>query len=164
MITAFFESFGGLAIGFLGASLACGLCCAGSAKGCGLAGEAGTGLLSEDPSYFGKVMILQVIPGTQGLYGLVVWFFAIFRMGLLSGSLPDLSITQGLQYFVACLPMALGGMISAIAQGRVACASINLLAKKPDHWSKGMVLCVTVEFYAILSLLASMLMIINISK
>ena len=58
----------------------------------------------------------------------------------------------------------LGGMISAIAQGRVACASINLLAKKPDHWSKGMVLCVTVEFYAILSLLASMLMIINISK
>ena len=89
---------------------------------------------------------------------------AIFRMGLLSGSLPDLTITQGLQYFVACLPMALGGMISAIAQGRVACASINLLAKKPDHWSKGMVLCVTVEFYAILSLLASMLMIINISK
>ena len=85
-------------------------------------------------------------------------------MGLLSGSLPDLTITQGLQYFVACLPMALGGMISAIAQGRVACASINLLAKKPDHWSKGMVLCVTVEFYAILSLLASMLMIINISK
>ena len=66
MITAFFESFGGLAIGFLGASLACGLCCAGSAKGCGLAGEAGTGLLSEDPSYFGKVLILQVIPGTQG--------------------------------------------------------------------------------------------------
>lgn len=105
MITAFFESFGGLAIGFLGASLACGLCCAGSAKGCGLAGEAGTGLLSEDPSYFGKVLILQVIPGTQGLYGLVVWFFAIFRMGLLSGALPELSITQGLQYFVACLPM-----------------------------------------------------------
>ena len=164
MISAFFESFGGLAIGFLGASLACGLCCAGSAKGCGIAGEAGTGLLSEDPSYFGKVMILQVIPGTQGLYGLVVWFFAIFRMGLLSGWLPELSVTQGLQYFVACLPMALGGMISAIAQGRVACASINLLAKKPDHWSKGMVLCVTVEFYAILSLLASMLMIINISK
>ena len=45
-------------------------------------------------------MILQVIPGTQGLYGLVVWFFAIFRMGLLSGSLPELTVTQGLQYFV----------------------------------------------------------------
>ena len=163
MITAFFESFGGLAIGFLGASLACGLCCAGSAKGCGLAGEAGTGLLSEDPSYFGKVLILQVIPGTQGLYGLVVWFFAVFRMGLLDGTAFDMTVQEGLRYFVACLPMALGGLFSAIAQGRVAAGSINLLAKKPDDWSKGMVLCITVEFYAILSLLASMLMIINIS-
>ena len=109
---------------------------------------------------------MQVIPGTQGLYGLVVWFFAIFSMGLLS---PDksgafnMSIQTGLQYFAACLPMALGGLFSAIAQGRVAAGSINILAKKPDDWSKGMILCITVEFYAILSLLASMLMIINIS-
>ena len=44
----------------------------------------------------------------------------------------------------------------------VAAGSINILAKQPDHWSKGMVLCITVEFYAILSLLASMLMILNI--
>ena len=159
----FFADFGGLAIGFLGAGIACGLCCAGSARGCGIAGEAGNALLCEDPSAFGKVMILQVIPGTQGLYGLVVWFFAIFRMGLLSGSLPELTIAQGFQYLAACLPMALGGLFSAIAQGRVAAASINILAKKPDDWSKGMVLCITVEFYAILSLLASMLMIINIS-
>ena len=93
----------------------------------------------------------------------MVWFFAIFRMGLLSGTLPELTIAQGMQYFVACMPMALGGLFSAIAQGRVAAGSINLLAKKPDDWSKGMVLCITVEFYAILSLLASMLMIINIS-
>ena len=160
----FLENIGGLALALLGAGLAAVLSGIGSAKGTGIAGEAGAGLLAEDPSQFSKCMILQVIPGTQGLYGLVVWFFAIFRMGLLSGSLPELTVTQGLQYFVACLPMALGGMISAFAQGRVACASINLLAKKPDHWSKGMVLCVTVEFYAILSLLASMLMIINISK
>ena len=161
---AFLESVGGLGFAILGAALTAGLCCIGSAKGTGMVGEAAAGLTSEDPDKSTKCLILQVLPGTQGLYGLVVWFFAIFRMGLLSGSLPDLTITQGLQYFVACLPMALGGMISAFAQGRVACASINLLAKKPDHWSKGMVLCVTVEFYAILSLLASMLMIINISK
>lgn len=149
----FFEAFGGLALGLLGAGLAAVLSGIGSAKGTGIAGEAGTGLLCQDPSKFGKVMILQVIPGTQGLYGLVVWFFAVFRMGL----------PEGLRYFVACLPMALGGLFSAIAQGRVAAGSINLLAKKPDDWSKGMVLCITVEFYAILSLLASMLMIINIS-
>ena len=159
----FLGNIGGLALALLGAGLAAALSGVGSAKGTGIAGEAGAGLLCEDPGKFGKVMILQVIPGTQGLYGLVVWLFAIFRMGLLSGTLPELTVAQGMQYFVACLPMALGGLLSAIAQGRVAAASINLLAKKPDDWSKGMVLCITVEFYAILSLLASMLMIINIS-
>ena len=159
----FLENIGGLAIALLGAGLAAVLSGIGSAKGTGIAGEAGTGLICEDPSKFGKVMILQVIPGTQGLYGLVVWFFAIFRMGLMDGSAFDLTLVEGFRYFAACLPMALGGLLSAIAQGRVAAGSINILAKKPDDWSKGMVLCITVEFYAILSLLASMLMIINIS-
>ena len=157
------SQYGGPFFGFLGAALAAGLACVGSAKGTGIAGEAGAGLLAEDPTQFSKCMILQVIPGTQGLYGLVVWFFAIYSMGLLGGALPDLTIQQGLQYLAACLPMALGGLFSAIAQGRVAAGSINILAKKPDDWSKGMVLCITVEFYAILSLLASMLMIINIA-
>ena len=158
----FFEAFGGLALALLGAGLAAVLPGIGSAKGTGIAGEAGTGLLCQDPSKFGKAMILQVIPGTQGLYGLVVWFFACFRMGMLDGTALGLTVMEGLQYFVACMPIAIGGLISAIAQGRVAAGSINILAKQPDHWSKGMVLCITVEFYAILSLLASMLMILNI--
>ena len=115
----FLGNIGGLALALLGAGLAAALSGVGSAKGTGIAGEAGAGLLCEDPGKFGKVMILQVIPGTQGLYGLVVWFFAIFRMGLLSGTLPELTVAQGMQYFVACLPMALGGLLSAIAQGRV---------------------------------------------
>ena len=162
-MVAFFEMVGGQALAFIGIALAIGLCCIGSAKGTGMVGEAATGVLSETPEHFTKCMILQALPGTQGLYGLVVWFFAVFRMGLLSGTLPMLTVAQGWQYFAACLPMALGGLFSAIAQGRVAAGSINILAKKPDDWSKGMVLCITVEFYAILSLLASMLMIINIS-
>ena len=87
----FFGSWGGLALALLGAGLAAVLSGIGSAKGTGMAGEAGAGLLCQDPGKFGKVMILQVIPGTQGLYGLVVWFFAIFRMGLLSGSLLNLT-------------------------------------------------------------------------
>ena len=99
-MSGFFDAFGGLALALLGAGLAAVLSGVGSAKGTGIAGEAGTGLLCQDPSKFGKVMILQVIPGTQGLYGLVVWFFAIFRMGLLGGDgLPDLTVQQGLQYF-----------------------------------------------------------------
>ena len=161
-IGEFLTQYAGAFFGFLGAALAAGLACVGSAKGTGIAGEAGAGLLAEDPSQFSKCMILQVIPGTQGLYGLVVWFFAVFRMGLLSGTLPELTVAQGMQYFVACLPMALGGLFSAIAQGRVAAGSINILAKKPDDWSKGMVLCITVEFYAILSLVATIMLATNI--
>ena len=154
--------FTGLAIGLLGAGLAACLAGAGSARGTGVAGEAGAGLLTQDPSKFGKVMFLQLVPGTQGLYGLVVWFFAIFQMGLLDGTAMDMSFIDGCRYFAACLPIAIGGGISAVAQGKVAAASINILAKKPDDWAKGMILCITVEFYAILSLLASMLMLLNI--
>ena len=158
----FFEAFGGLALGLLGAGLAAVLSGIGSAKGTGIAGEAGTGLLCQDPSKFGKVMILQVIPGTQGLYGLVVGFMCMLRMGILDGSYVDLTMAEGFRYFAACLPIGIGGGISAVAQGRVAAGSINLLAKKPNDWSKGMVLCITVEFYAILSLLVSLLMLIRI--
>lgn len=155
------NTIGGFAIAMLGAGLAAVLPGIGSAKGTGMTGEAGAGLCSQDPSKFGKALILQVIPGTQGLYGLVIWFFAMLQMGALDGSALDMSVAEGVRYFMACLPIAFGGLLSALAQGKVAVASINILAKKPDDWSKGMILCVTVEFYAILSLLASFLMILN---
>ena len=157
----FISQFGGIGLAFLGAALAVGLCCVGSARGTGITGEAATGVLSENPEHFSKCLILQVIPGTQGLYGLVIWFFALYTMGAFSGGIVDLSITQGLTIFVSCIPMAIGGWRSAIYQGRVAASSINIVAKKPDDWSKGIILCVIVEFYAILSLLASILLLMN---
>lgn len=159
---SFFSDFGGLAVGLLGSGIAAGVCCAGSAKGTGIAGEAGTGLLSEDPSKFAKVMILQVLPGTQGLYGFVIWFLAILWMGVLDGSAVGMSVATGLQFACACLPMAIAGGISAPAQGRVAAGSINLLAKRPNDWFKGVMLCAIVEFYAILGLLASFIMLSRI--
>ena len=154
-----FEQIGGMALALFGAGLAVGLSCVGSAKGTDIAGEAGTGLLSQDPSKSGKVMVLQLLPGTQGLYGLVVFFVCLTRIGILGGAVPA-TAADGMKYLAACLPMALGGLLSAIAQGRVAAGSINILAKKPDDWSKGLILCGIVEFYAILSLLASMLMLL----
>jgi len=160
-IGEFLTQYAGAFFGFLGAALAAGLACVGSAKGTGIAGEAGAGLLAEDPSQFSKCMILQVIPGTQGLYGLVIWFFALFTMGAFSGGIVDLSVTQGLTICVSCIPMAIGGWLSAIYQGRVAASAINVVAKKPDDWAKGIILCGIVEFYAILSLLASVLLLMN---
>ena len=160
-MAAFFELFGGTGLAFLGAALAVGLCCVGSAKGTGIVGEAATGLLSEAPEHFSKCLILQVLPGTQGLYGLVVWFFALFTMGAFSGGIVPLTVTEGLTIFVSCIPLAIGGWLSAIFQGRVAAASINVVAKKPNDWAKGIILCGIVEFYAILSLLASVLLLMN---
>ena len=154
---SFLETFGGYALGLLGAGLAALMAGIGSAKGTGIAGEAGAGLVSEDPSKFGKAMILQVIPGTQGLYGFVIWFLAFGKL------VPGMSVAEGLQVLAACLPIAFGGLLSGIAQGKVAAASVNILAKKPDDWSKGMILCITVEFYAILALLASFMMLNGIS-
>ena len=152
---SFLESFGGGALALLGAALAAALACVGSAKGTGIAGEAGAGLVSEEPGKSGKALILQVIPGTQGLYGFVIFFVAFSKV---SGVIGALTVQQGLQILSACLPIGIGGLLSAIAQGKVAAASINILAKKPDDWTKGMIMCVIVEFYAILCLLASFLM------
>ena len=149
----FIAQFGGIGLAFLGAALAVGLCCVGSARGTGMVGEAATGVLSETPEHFSKCLILQVLPGTQGLYGLVIWFFALFTMGAFSGGITDLSVTDGLTIFVSCVPTAL------IERGEP--AAINVVAKKPDDWAKGIILCGIVEFYAILSLLASVLLLMN---
>ena len=159
---AFFEAFGGIGLAFLGASLAVGLCCVGSAKGTGMVGEAATGLLSQAPEHFSKCLILQVLPGTQGLYGLVAWFFATFFMGMFSGELMQLTVAQGLTVFACCLPIALGGWLSAIFQGRVAASSVNIVAKHPDHFIKGVIFCGIVEFYAILSLLATIMLLMYV--
>lgn len=147
-------SLGGNAIAYLGAALAAGLACAGSAMGTGVAGEAGAGLVSEDPGKFGPSLILQVIPGTQGLYGFVIFFLAYTSIS----ANPGMDVATGLAYVGACLPIGIGGLLSAVAQGKVAAASVNILAKRPGDWSKGMIMCIIVEFYAILCLLASFLM------
>ena len=136
---AFLESVGGLGFAILGAALTAGLCCIGSAKGTGMVGEAAAGLTSEDPDKSTKCLILQVLPGTQGLYGFVALFLVLGQTGLLSGSVLDLSLTQGLSFFAACLPIMLGGWLSAIFQGRVAAASVNIVAKRPEAATKGII-------------------------
>ncbi len=148
----------GTGIALLGSALAVGFACAGSGKGVGLVGEAGAGVLSQDPSKFSQILILQVIPGTQGLYGLVTWFYALMQMGFFNGTMAQLDLTTGLMYFAACLPIAIGGYHSAIGQGRVAAASVSMIAKRPGELTKGIIMAIMVEFYAILTLLASFLM------
>ena len=160
-MVAFFEMMGGQALAFIGFALAVGLCCIGSAKGTGMVGEAATGVLSVTPEHFTKCMILEALPGTQGLYGLAAGFFGLFTLGFVSGNPATLSVADGLAVLFACVPIMLGGLLSAIAQGRVAAASINIVAKKPDDYMKGVIMCGIVEFYAILSLVGTILLLMN---
>lgn len=150
----------GMQLAVLGSALSVGLACAGSGRGVGIVGEAAAGVVSEDPEKFSKCLILQLLPGTQGLYGLVIWFFALAQMGIIGGPPADMTIAEGLGYCFACLPMGIGGYITAIAQGRCAAAGVSLVAKRPEEQSKGIIMAIMVEFYAILCLLASFLMLV----
>ena len=138
-MSAFLEAIGGVGFAILGAALTAGLCCVGSAKGTGMVGEAAAGLVSEDPDKSTKCLILQVLPGTQGLYGFVALFIVLGQVGVLSGQ-------------------------TAKFQGRVAAASINIVAKRPEASTKGIIFCGIVEFYAILSLVATIMISINVLK
>ncbi len=154
----------GMLIAIFGAVLAAAMGGIGSAMGVGLVGKAAAGVVSEDPSKFGKVLILQILPGTQGLYGFLVAFLLLVRVGIMSGEPLDLTVAQGLMYFAACLPMAFGGLISAIQQGKAAVAGVGIVAKKPEESGKAITFAAMVETYAVLALLISILAIFNITN
>ncbi|MCY6959034.1 V-type ATP synthase subunit K [Clostridium brassicae] len=151
---------GGLLFALLGAGLATFLPGIGSAKGIGIVGEAATGVVTEDPDKFGKALILQLLPGTQGLYGFVTAILILTRIGMIGGSAPDLG--KGFYYFLAALPIAFAGWKSAISQAKTAASGMTILAKKPEHVMKGVLFAVMVETYALLAFVASLLMIFNI--
>lgn len=148
----------GIVFALLGVAVAVGFAGMGSAWGVGIAGQAAAGVVTEDPSKFAKVLLLQLLPGTQGIYGLLVGFLTLSKIGLLGGGAQmDMSMTQGMLYFAACLPIGLVGLISARYQGETSAASIGIVAKKPEQFGKAMLFPAMVETYAILALLISIL-------
>ena len=152
----------GLFLAVLGAGLAAGFAGAGSAIGVGIAGRSAAGVVTQEPSLFSKVLVLQLLPGTQGIYGLLIAFITLANIGMLGGGATEISLLSGLMYFASCIPMAIGGLISAIAQGRCSVAAIGLVAKRPDQFGKAMIFPAMVETYAILALLISILSIFGI--
>lgn len=135
----------------------------GSAKGVGLAGQSAAAVITDEPSLFGKVLILQLLPGTQGIYGLLIAFITMSNIGLLGGG-EALSLAKGLCYLGACLPIAFVGFFSAVHQSRASVAAINLVSKRPDQFGKAMLFPIMVETYAILALLISLLAVMGVSN
>ncbi len=146
----------GMFFAMLGAALASLLAGIGSAIGVGMAGRAAAGVVSEEPEKFSKCLILQLLPGTQGIYGLLIAFIVFVKVGLF-GEGVALSIEQGLTIMAGCLPLAVVGLLSAVHQGKVAVSGISLVAKRSDESGKAIIMAVMVETYAILALLVSFL-------
>lgn len=125
----------------------------GSGIGVGNVGEAAAGVIVEEPEKFGKSLVLQLLPGTQGLYGFVIGLFILLRTN------PTLELRQGIYLFLASLPIAFAGWYTAISQGRVAAAGVGILAKNEEQSTKGIIYAVMVETYALLSFITSIMLI-----
>ena len=149
----------GTSLALAGAASAAILAGIGSAIGVGIAGQAGAGVVSEDPDKFGNVLLLQALPGTQGIYGLLIAFIIVLNIGVVDGNMKELTLYQGWSLFIAGLPIGIVGLLSAIYQGKVCAAGIYLTAKRPEETAKGLIFGAMVETYAVLALLISFIMV-----
>ena len=146
----------GNGLALLGAAIAACAGC-GSGMGVGIAGQAAAGVVAGDPKKFGRTLILQALPGTQGIYGVVIAFLILVKTGFLGGAMLDLTVAQGWFYLAAGVPIGVVGFASGVGQGRAAASALQLMAKRPDQMSKGIIYTVMVETYAILAFVVSIL-------
>lgn len=149
---------GGNVLALMGAGLAVILGGIGSIVAVGVTGEKAAGMTAEDPENFGRLLPLQALPGTQGIYGFLAGFLALVRIGAFGGVM-DLDLAQGWQVFFACVPVAITCLVSGLHQAKVCLAGMDIVAKKPEESGKSLILPAMVETYAVLGLLASVLMI-----
>ncbi len=152
----------GQVLALFAAALSAFLAGMGSAKGVGLAGQTNAGVSTENPEVNSKLLVLQLLPGTQGIYGFLVAVIILINTGVLGGTMKDVSVMQGLALIAAVLPVAVVGYFSAIDQAKVASSGMLMTGEHPDMSGKAITMTVMVETYAVLALLASFLMVMAI--
>jgi V/A-type H+-transporting ATPase subunit K len=154
----------GMIYALAGAALAVFLCGTGSSIGIGYAGTAANGVLSEEPDKFGIMLLLVALPGTQGIYGFLTGFLVLIKVGILGGAdVAVVDVVKGLQILVACIPIAVSGLFSAIHQGKVCAAGIAVASKQPEASMRALVYGALVETYAILALVVSIFLLFSIN-
>lgn len=149
----------GILLGYTGVALSAALAGIGSAIGVSIAGQAASGVVSEDPDKFGKVLLMQLLPGTQGIYGLVVAILIMMKIGVFSEGV-DMNFVNGFKLFAASLPIGILGLYSGIYQGKAAVAGIHLIGQRGDQSGRALTMCAAVELYAVFGLLVSLLAIL----
>lgn len=134
----------------------------GSAKGVGTAGQTSAGVSTEAPEVNSKLLVLQLLPGTQGIYGFLVGVMILINTKVLGGSMVPVTTEQGLAFLMAVLPVAIVGYFSAVHQAKVAAAGMLMTGEHPEMSGKAITMSVLVETYAVFALLASILMVMAI--
>ena len=152
----------GQILALVGAAFAVILAGMGSSKGVGLAGETAAGVSSENPDVASKLLVLQLLPATQGIYGFLIAVIILIRIGVMGGSIVDLTLEQGVYFVLASLPIGIVGYYSAIRQAKVAAAGMLMTGQRPEMSGRGITMAVMVETYAVFALLVSFLMVISI--
>ena len=153
----------GFGLVFAGAAISAAFGFAGSAIGMGYAGQAGSGVTSEKPELFGKVLLMQALPGSQGIYGLVGAFLILNFSGILGGASTEaISTATGLAYLMAGIPIGLAGFFSGAFQGMVSASGISMIAKDQTLTAKAMILSAMVETWAIFGVLISFILLTSI--
>ncbi|MEK6577278.1 MAG: V-type ATP synthase subunit K [Nitrospirota bacterium] len=147
----------------LGAMLAVLLGGIGSARGIRISTSQGAGVLAEKPELFGKLLVLMALPGTQGFYAFICAVMIALRSGLVGGKVTA-SPTVGISLFIIGLCMGLVEWKSAILQGEASAAAINLTGKRPEESGRAILLPALVETYAVIALLAAILLIIWVTQ
>ncbi len=153
----------GQILALFGAAIAVVLAGMGSSKGVGLAGETAAGVSTENPEVNSKLLVLQLLPATQGIYGFLVAVIVLINTGVLGGAMVPVTLEQGLAIVAGCLPIGVVGYYSAIRQGKVSAASMIMTGQRPEMSGKGITMTVMVETYAVLSLLVSFLVVNSIN-
>lgn len=155
-LSNYFAQYGGVFFASLGIVIAVAFSGMGSALAVGAGGATAATLLKEEPEKFAQALILQLLPGTQGLYGFVIGFLTVLNLS------PDLSVQRGLGYLFASLPVGIVGYFSAKHQGNVVVSAMQILAKRPEENTKGIILAAMVETYAILAFVVSFVLWLNV--
>ena len=149
----------GLVFAYFGVAFSATLAGMGSANGVSIAANAADGVMAEDPDKFGQLVVLVALPGTQGIYGLLIGFLILMKVGGIGTPDTTLEAWRGLALFAGSLPMGIVGYVSGVAQGRAAAAGVGMVARKPEESGKAITTTVLVETYAVLALLISFLIV-----
>ncbi len=151
-------------IAIFGIIIAMGMTGIASSLALGMTGSAAAGATAEKPENFGKNLVLQILPMTQGVYGLLASILLLMGVGLLGGAAVPVGAAVDPQ--IGMVAIGIGIVVgltglSAFGQAVTASASIGATARNPEVAGKGIIFSVMPETLAIFGLLVAIFIMVG---